>query len=143
MRLFTIGYERRTQPELIAALCEAGVALLLDVRAVAASRKAGFSKKLLAAGLAEAGLDYLHLKGLGTPKAGREAARAGRVAQMQAIYERWLEEPEAQSDLSQAIALSRARPCALLCLEAAAPDCHRAMVAARIQAATGCEVVDL
>ena len=67
MRIFTIGYEGATQGELIAALREAGVTLLADVRAVPLSRRPGFSKNILAAGLKEAGIDYVGLKALGTP----------------------------------------------------------------------------
>ena len=68
----------RPRPELIAALQAAGVEQVIDVRAVPLSRKPGFSKNVLAAGLKEAGIDYVHLKALGTPPAGREAARKGR-----------------------------------------------------------------
>ena len=56
----------------------AGVKLLVDVRAVASSRRPGFSKNQLAAGLDERGISYLHLRALGTPKEGREAARSGK-----------------------------------------------------------------
>src|SRR5579863_2790259 len=87
MKLRTIGYEAATQAAVIEALRAAGVAVLIDVRAVPSSRRAGFSKRLLASSLAEAGIDYAHLQPLGTPKAGRQAARAGRHAEMQAIYE--------------------------------------------------------
>ena len=79
-RIFTIGYEGATQAELIAALRAACVARVIDVRAVPMSRKPGFSKNVLAAGLKEAGIDYVHLKALGTPPAGREAARKGDMA---------------------------------------------------------------
>ena len=82
-----------TQAEVIARLRTAGVELLVDVRAIAASRRAGFSKTLLAASLEEAGIAYLHLRDLGTPKPGREAARAGRVAEMRAIYADALQSP--------------------------------------------------
>ena len=85
-RIFTIGYEGATQPELVAALKEAGVEQLIDVRAVPLSRKPGFSKNVLAAGLREAGIDYVHLKALGTPPEGREAARKGRFEEMERIY---------------------------------------------------------
>ena len=60
-RIFTIGYEGATQAELVAALQQAGVARVIDVRAVPLSRKPGFSKNVLAAGLKEAGIDYVHL----------------------------------------------------------------------------------
>ena len=53
MRIFTIGYEGATQAELIAALEKAGVEQVIDVRAVPNSRKPGFSKNVLAAGLRE------------------------------------------------------------------------------------------
>ena len=86
MRIFTIGYEGSTQDEFIAALQQAGVERIIDVRAVPLSRKPGFSKNVLAAGLSEAGIDYVHLKALGTPPAGREAARKGDEAGLERIY---------------------------------------------------------
>jgi uncharacterized protein (DUF488 family) len=142
-RLATIGYQTATQDEVIGRLKAAGAELVIDVRAVASSRRAGFSKSLLAGSLAEAGIDYLHLRGLGTPKPGREAARAGRPLEMRAIFEAHLEEPQAQMELMQAIDLAGARPCALLCFEDDPAQCHRRIVAERIARATGLEVVDL
>jgi uncharacterized protein (DUF488 family) len=144
MKLFTVGYQAATQAEVIARLKGAGVAVLIDVRAVAASRRAGFSKRLLAAGLAEAGIDYVHLRALGTPAAGRTAARAGRTAEMQAIYTDYLDhEPAAETELAQAEAIAGARRAALLCLEADARVCHRHLIAERLRARAGFEVVDL
>lgn len=74
-RLFTVGYEQTPAKAVLDELQNAGVKLLVDVRAVAASRRPGFSKNQLAAGLDERGIGYIHLRGLGTPKDGREAAR--------------------------------------------------------------------
>ena len=73
--LSTIGYEGKTLDEFIGELKQAGVALILDVRAVAASRRPGFSKTALSNALRENGIDYRHYRALGTPAAGREAAR--------------------------------------------------------------------
>lgn len=144
MKLFTIGYQAATQGEVIARLKAAGVEVLVDVRAVAASRRPGFSKKLLAAGLAEAGIDYVHLRALGTPPAGRLAARAGRTTEMHEIYNGYLEnEPAAQAQLAEAADIALTRPAALLCLEADAKVCHRALIAARLVERDGFEVVDL
>jgi uncharacterized protein (DUF488 family) len=144
MKLFTIGYQAATQAEVIERLKRAGVRVLIDVRAVAASRRAGFSKRLLAAGLAEAGIDYVHLRALGTPAAGRQAARAGRTAEMKSIYTAYIDhEPAAETDLAQAQAIASERPCALLCLEADARVCHRRLVAQRLAERAGFEVVDL
>ena len=142
-RLATIGYEQATLDEVIGRLQAAGIELVLDVRAVAASRRAGFSKTMLAASLKEAGIDYLHLRALGTPKAGRQAARAGRVQEMTEIYEAWLQEPQAQLALAQAGEAAERRAAALLCYEADAAGCHRRIVAMRLRAAIGCEVIHL
>ena len=142
-RLATIGYEQATLDEVIGRLKHAGVQIVLDVRAVASSRRAGFSKTLLAASLDQAGIAYLHLRALGTPKAGRQAARAGRIAEMQAIFEDHLREPAAQLALAEAAEIAGARPAALLCYEADAAGCHRRIVADRLRDAIGCDVVDL
>lgn len=124
-RIFTIGYEGATQAELIAALQAAGIARVIDVRAVPLSRKPGFSKNVLATGLREAGIDYVHLKALGTPPAGREAARKGRMAEMERIYAVQLETPEAAADSARMIALAGEAPSALLCFERDPAHCHR------------------
>jgi uncharacterized protein (DUF488 family) len=141
--LFTIGYEGKTQAEFLDELQAAGVELVLDVRAVAASRRPGFSKTALAGGLRERGIDYLHLRALGTPADGRQAARAGRVAEMRAIYARQLETPEAALAMEQALAEAAAHPSALLCYERGAPECHRSMLAQRMVGRAEFDVVDL
>jgi len=124
-RIFTIGYEGATQAELIAALRQAGVARVIDVRAVPLSRKPGFSKNVLAAGLKEAGIDYVLLKALGTPPAGREAARKGKMAEMRRIYAAQLETPEAGFEAAQLLSLAEEKPSALLCFERDPAGCHR------------------
>ena len=141
--LATIGYESATLEEVIGRLKDAKVDIVLDVRAVASSRRAGFSKTLLAASLGEAGIDYLHLRALGTPKPGRQAARAGRIGEMHTIYREHLQDPQAQLELAEAAEIARARRAALLCYEADAKNCHRAIVADLIKGKIGCEVNDL
>jgi uncharacterized protein (DUF488 family) len=142
-KLFTIGYEGKTQAEFLDELQAAGVELVLDVRAVAASRRPGFSNTALAGGLRERGIDYLHLRPLGTPADGRQAARAGRVAEMRTIYSDQLETPEAALALERALDEASRRPSALLCYEREAPDCHRSMLAGRMVEREPFEVVDL
>ena len=143
MRLFTIGYESATQPAVIDCLTRAGVSVVIDVRAVTSSRRAGFSKTLLAGSLAEAGIDYVSLRALGTPKAGRQAAHAGGTGEMRAIYEAHLAEPEAQAQLAQALEIAAERPAALLCYEADAAKCHRRIIAERMAEAASFETQDL
>ena len=141
MRIFTIGYEGTTQPELIAALQAAGVKRLIDVRAVPLSRKPGFSKNVLANGLAEAGIEYIHLKALGTPPDGREAARKGRHAEMERIYAAQLDLPEAVVAAAQMRELAAEKPSALLCFGRNPAACHRSLLLASV--ADDVERVDL
>lgn len=143
MKLATIGYEAATQDAMIGKLKAAGVEVVIDVRAVAASRRAGFSKGVLAASLKDAGIDYVHIRDLGTPKPGREAARKGRIAEMRAIFEDHLAEPAAQVGLARATELAAERKAALLCYEADAAGCHRTIVAERMVEAAGLEVENL
>jgi uncharacterized protein (DUF488 family) len=143
MKLRTIGYEAATQAAVIDTLTRAKVEVLIDVRAVASSRRAGFSKTLLAASLAEAGIAYVHLRGLGTPKAGRQAVRAGRVAEMEAIYAAHLAEPAAQLQLQEAAEIAAERPSALLCYEADPAHCHRRIVATELAERGDFEIEDL
>lgn len=139
--IFTIGYEKATQLELIAALQAAGVRQVIDVRAVPLSRKPGFSKNVLAAGLKEAGIDYVHLKALGTPPDGREAARKGRFAEMERIYAAQLETPEAAEQSARMIALAEEAPSVLLCFERDPAHCHRTPLRQAVMA--DWEAVDL
>jgi uncharacterized protein (DUF488 family) len=130
MRIFTIGYEGSFVEELIAALQKAGVERIIDVRAVPLSRKPGFSKNILKASLAEAGIDYVHLKPLGTPADGRAAARAGRQSDLERIYAAQLDLPEAIVAAEQMRELAEAKPSALLCFEREPAQCHRSLLLA-------------
>jgi len=128
MRIYTIGYEGATQAAVIAALQAAGVTLLADVRAVPLSRRPGFSKNVLAAGLREAGIDYLGLKALGTPPEGREAARKHDLATLATVYARQLELPEAALQAAQLATVAAEQPTALLCFEREPGGCHRSLL---------------
>lgn len=141
MRIFTIGYEGATMGELLVALQDAGVEQVIDVRAVPNSRRPGFSKTPLRNALAEAGIDYVHLRALGTPAAGREAARAGRKAELEAIYAGQLETPEAMAEGAMMLELSAEKPSALLCYERDPACCHRTLLWQSL--APDAEVVDL
>ncbi len=114
---------------MITLLSNAGVTRVIDVRAIAASRRPGFSKTSLAASLVAQGIEYIHLRALGTPRNGREAARAGRIDELRAIYRAHLAEPATQSALLEAADLVRAKPSALLCYCAIADHCHRHVIA--------------
>ena len=133
-RFFTIGYEHTTQAGLIAALVANKVKTLVDTPDIANSRRAGFSKKLLAASLDEGGMTYLHLRPLGTPKAGRDANRAGRMDDFRRIYMARFSEPDAQLALLEAEDLCRTSATALLCFCGDEKKCHRHIIATALEA---------
>jgi uncharacterized protein (DUF488 family) len=128
-KVFTIGYEDAAPDRLLAALRGAGVARLVDVRALANSRRPGFAKRALSAALEGAGIGYLHLPALGTPAAGRQAVREGRPAEMRRIFGAHLQGMEAQAALAGLRDLAAREPVCLLCLEADPAQCHRTLVA--------------
>jgi uncharacterized protein (DUF488 family) len=142
--LHTIGYEQTPAATVLDELARARVDLLVDVRAIASSRRPGFSKRQLAAGLDERGIKYLHLRGLGTPKEGRLAARAGNIDKLFDIYEKHLATAQAREELDELVSLARTgqRLC-LLCYERDPTQCHRQWIAERVHKRTGARVEHL
>lgn len=128
MKIFTIGYEGTTLGDFITALQGAGVRRVIDVRALPLSRRPGFSKTALRGALEESGIEYVHLKALGTPADGRAAARAGRHADLERIYAGQLELAEAIAQSAQMLALAEEEPSALLCMEREPGHCHRTLL---------------
>ena len=127
--LYTIGYEKARLADVVAALSDAGVVALIDVRDRPISRRPGFSKRQLAAALEEAGIDYVGLRALGTPPEGRMAGRTRQWDRFWGIVENRLASAEAELALQQAAEIAqRARAC-LLCYEADWRHCHRRRVA--------------
>jgi uncharacterized protein (DUF488 family) len=143
-KLFTIGYEQTPPLAVYNALEKAGVKLLVDVRAVTSSRRPGFSKNQLAAALDERGISYLHLRGLGTPKEGRLAARSGDIKTLQKIYSAHLKKPEAREEMDELAALvMKAGPVCLLCYERDHTNCHRTFIAEIIEKRDGVKIDNL
>lgn len=143
-KLFTIGYEKATPEAVMAELKRAKVKLLVDTRAVAASRKAGFSKKQLAATLDQNGIGYLHLQKLGTPDDGRQAARAGKLDTLWRIYAKHLLTPEAVEAMDELVSIVKSgQTVCLLCYERDCACCHRSRIAEVVQERTGIEVEDM
>jgi uncharacterized protein (DUF488 family) len=127
-RLYTIGYEKALLRDVVATLAEAGAANLIDVRDRPISRRPGFSKRQLAAGVEEAGMRYFHLQTLGTPPEGRLAGRRREWDRFWGIVEQKLTRPEAELALAEAAEIARAAPSCLLCYESDWRICHRRRV---------------
>jgi uncharacterized protein (DUF488 family) len=142
--LFTIGYEKAKPDAVLAELKRARVKLLVDTRAVAASRRPGFSKRQLAAALDQEGIAYLHLQKLGTPTEGRNAARAGDFKKLWTIYGKHLKTKGAIAEMDELVGLVKGggRVC-LLCYERDVNECHRGKIAEVVTERTGARVTDL
>ena len=127
--LYTIGYEKARLADFIATLKDAGVENLIDVRDRPISRRPGFSKRQLAAGLEEAGIRYVGLTALGTPPEGREAGRRRDWDRFWHIVGERLASAEAELAFDTAARTAGAGPSCLLCYEADWRCCHRRRVA--------------
>jgi uncharacterized protein (DUF488 family) len=143
-KLYTIGYEKAKTAAYKAELKRAKVKLLIDTRAVAASRKPGFSKTQLAAGLDEEGIGYLHLQKLGTPDEGRVAAHTGHIDVMWRIYAKHLKTEGAIEAMDELVTIVKSgQSVCLLCFERDKNFCHRSRIAEIVHDRTGAAIVDL
>jgi uncharacterized protein (DUF488 family) len=144
LSLFTIGYEQAKPAAVMKELEDARIELVVDTRAVAASRRPGFSKRQLAAALDEAGIGYLHLQKLGTPAEGRGAARAGDTTTLWRIYDKHIKEPEPQTELGELMQLiNSGKRIALLCYCRDPKSCHRSRIVANVGQRVPIKVEDL
>jgi uncharacterized protein (DUF488 family) len=135
--IYSIGYEKAALQDFLATLSEAGVRTLIDVRDLPLSRRAGFSKRQLAAALDAIGIAYVHLKALGTPPEGREANRRRDWDRFWHIVDDRLAGAEAEHALEETAALARRAPSCLLCYEADFHVCHRLRVGEMLTARHG------
>ena len=132
--LATIGYQGATLDDFIATMRASSVRLLIDVRQLPISRRKGFAKGALSAALEAADIRYLHLRGLGDPKPGREAARAGDHAGFLKVFRAHMLTTAAQFDLAVAVTHVAAGGSCLMCYERDHSACHRTLVAEAIHA---------
>lgn len=142
--LFTVGYEQAKPAAVLGELKRAKIELLVDTRAVAASRKPGFSKRQLAAALEEEGIGYIHLQKLGTPAEGRAAARGGDTDALWRIYDKHIRGVEAQNELGELITLIKTgKRIGLLCYCRDPKTCHRSRIVANVKKKMAVKVTDL
>ena len=128
MILWTIGYEKTRIDRFIAQLAQAGITRLVDVRDVAWSHNRSYAKKALEQTLVGAGIGYTHLKALGNPKTGREAAHAGDTAAFHRIYRDHLASEPGQAALTELKRLAAAERTCIMCLEREPERCHRILI---------------
>lgn len=143
MVIFTIGYERSSLADFAETLVSAGVDVLVDVRAQPHSRRLEFAFKHLGPGLAGYGIRYESWPVLGTPEAGRVAAKRGDLEGFHRIFEAHLGTDEVRAALDRLVALSRDERVCLMCYEREPERCHRLLIGERLKVEVGVEVRDL
>lgn len=130
--LYTIGYEGLDVFSVVDALKAHGVRVLIDVRELPLSRKRGFSKTALSEALADAGVQYVHLKELGAPRPVRHALRAD--GDWNEYCRGYYGHLDLQDEALRLVAeLARAQNTCLLCFEADYRECHRSLIAERLE----------
>ena len=127
----TIGHSNRSIEDFIGLLWLNEVAKVIDVRTIPRSRhNPQFNLDALPASLALAGIDYIHMPGLGglrhvhldSPNMGwHKASFRG--------YADYMQTAEFSENVDQVVKLARTQRCALMCAEAVPWRCHRCMIA--------------
>lgn len=135
-QLFTVGYEGKSLDAFLDHLEENAIGCLVDVREIAFSRKKGFSKTALSEALEGRGIQYVHLKTLGSPTPLRKELKSG------GDYEKFFRGMEKhlatqQEGLEQAYDHVVRMRCCLMCYENLAAMCHRKVVARKIKERDG------
>lgn len=130
--LLTVGYQGASVPALVETLKAAGVDVLIDVRSAPVSKRPEFAKAALSASISAAGLRYLHMKALGNPWEGREAAKSGDIDAYRRVFIAHLDSAPTRAALAEAAKIAKEETACLMCLEADPAHCHRSMVAAAL-----------
>jgi uncharacterized protein (DUF488 family) len=141
--IYTVGYEGVAVSDLIRTLKSQDITILIDIRALPQSRRPGFSKRALSEALANAGIDYAHVRQLGDPKLGRDAARRGDMEEFRTIFGAHLDLEESRKALGVVAQRASAEPVALMCYERTARYCHRLLVAQRLVGLNSFKIVHL
>jgi uncharacterized protein (DUF488 family) len=144
--LRTIGVYGFDHESFLRALKDSGVELLLDVRqrrGVRGSEYAWANAQRLQTALAEAGIDYTHLKELAPTTAMREAqyredenrgiGKRDRTVLSPVYVELYTSEVLDQVDLEPVVRWIGQKQAALMCVERDADACHRSLIAARLR----------
>ncbi|MEU9794081.1 DUF488 family protein [Streptomyces sparsogenes] len=141
--LWSAGYEGRDIDSFVASLLDSRIDVVADVRLTPISRKKGFSKTRLGEALAEAGIAYTHLRGLGNPKDNRAPFWDGRLDVGRARFRGVLRSEAAQQDLERLAEHARQSRVAVLCFEKDESRCHRQVVLDTVRKRAAVPVIPL
>lgn len=140
--IYSIGYEGMEIDKFIEKLKKNKVNLLIDVREKAISRKKGFSKAALALALTEAGIQYIHMKELGSPNKDRKNLHENNNwEEFSRKYSQHMEGNMAS--LAELCKNAKGKISCLMCFEREYWKCHRSLLISKIKEISGIEAVHL
>jgi uncharacterized protein (DUF488 family) len=125
--IYTIGYEDLRLDQFLNKLRENQIDTVVDVRLTPSSRRAGFSKGVLAKALDAAGIAYIHERDLGNPPDNRAAFRRGPLEEGRRRMKAQLENGSAPA-LQRLVERAAQERVAVLCVEVADVRCHRQVI---------------
>jgi uncharacterized protein (DUF488 family) len=127
----SIGHSTRSAEEFIRILRANSITLVADIRTVPKSRhNPQFEGGALERSLEEAGIGYVHLKGLGGLRHPRkDSVNLGWRNESFRGYADHMETEEFQTALSALVKMSEEQPVAIMCAEGNPFRCHRTLVA--------------
>ena len=136
--VFTIGHSSHPWPEFVSRLQANGIACLIDVRSMPASRRyPQFNRAEMERGLKDAGIAYRYLGDRLGERPKDTVCYAGGAVD----YAKVAATKAFREGLDDAAELARSMRCCLMCAEKDPMDCHRAILVARHLAPKGFSIV--
>lgn len=129
MKLFTIGFAKKSAEEFFTALQKAGVKRLVDIRLNNTSQLAGFTKKDDLAFFTRriCGIEYVHVPELAPTQEMLDAFKKAKGDW--AAYEAQFLALMSQRKVEASVSKERLDGACLLCSEPTPQECHRRLVA--------------
>ena len=134
--LYTIGYESKSIDDLISQLKSHDISTLVDVREIPISRKKGFSKTVFSEYLNKNGIEYIHLKKLGSPKNIRKELKQNK--DYFSFFEKYLEYIQLHKNIiNDLYKIILEKNCCIMCYENLPFKCHRKIICDEIEKIDG------
>lgn len=136
MSNFWGSYQSKSIDDLISQLKSHNISTLVDVREIPISRKKGFSKTVFSEYLNKNGIEYIHLKKLGSPKNIRKELKQNK--DYFSFFEKYLEYIQLHKNIiNDLYKIILEKNCCIMCYEDLPFKCHRKIICDEIKKMDG------